>query len=526
MDFLTALVIIYLTPLLRILLFFIPPLNFNILHVFNAAIGRIEWLIQKPRDSVLLLFLAVFAALKIYDAEFIGALAPTAFAFVSVFAVARKIFHARRMAEFGKENGFIYPSKFFKYYYSGFGFIPVKLPSSIKSGINPANVSFKTGHPPKLAILPVIAGVVNTYILSRIILAAFKWKGPVYSSKVANGLSKIWGARVAELGRFSIKVTGMEQLNGLDGKFIFVFNHKSYLDFAIGPFALSGKKFDFKFMAARDHFLDNPLIYRTMGLALEVVGTIFVDRKRRETSPKEAAAAAVEKLISSDVDVVLFPQGTRALGNTDVNGKRLDSGYYTSGTRERLLKSGGHIKKGAAYIAVDVSIALKNRERSIVHIVPVGLIGTGLAAPKKSILIRKGSELFVKVGAPISIKCADVKNIEKDSAEYKDFVENIHHQIDERFKDLLEIHARLEQRFFRDLRGLLPASDFEHVSVAMKAWRGKDYLIYTIIDCIYAAKPKRWQELQRELSYLLTSDAPLGSILHFKERVIDIIGIK
>ncbi|MBI2341847.1 MAG: 1-acyl-sn-glycerol-3-phosphate acyltransferase [Deltaproteobacteria bacterium] len=374
--------------------------------------------------------------------------------------------------------------------------------------------------------MPVIAGVINTYILSRLILAAFKWKGPVYSREVANGMAAIWGSRIAQLGRLSVKVTGLEQLNGLDGKFIFAFNHKSYLDFALGPFAFSGRGFDFKFMAARDHFLDNPLIYRTMGLALEAIGTIFVDRKRREASPKEAAATAVEKLVSSDVDVVLFPQGTRALGNIDSNGRRLDSGYYTSGTRERLLKSGGHIKKGAAHIAADVSIALKDRERSVVHIVPVGLVGTGQAAPKKSIFIRKETDIFVKVGAPISIKCSDIKNIEKGSAEYKNFVENIHLQLDKRLKELLEIHNRLEQRFFRDIRGLLPASDFEHVSVAMKAWRGKDYLIYTILDCIYAADPKRWQELQRELSYLLTSDAPLGSLLHFKERAVETLGIK
>ncbi|MBI2092494.1 MAG: hypothetical protein HYT75_05850, partial [Deltaproteobacteria bacterium] len=146
MDFLTALAIIYLAPLLRISLFFVPPLNFNVLHAFNAVIGRLEWLIQNPRDSVLFLFLTAMAALKIYNAEFAGALIPAFFAAVSVFAIARKRFHTRRMAEFGRKNGFIHPSEFFKYYYSGFGFMPVKLPSAAKSAINPRNLSFKTGR--------------------------------------------------------------------------------------------------------------------------------------------------------------------------------------------------------------------------------------------------------------------------------------------------------------------------------------------------------------------------------------------
>ena len=58
------------------------------------------------------------------------------------------------------------------------------------------------------------------------------------------------------------------------------------------------------------------------------------------------------------------------------------------------------------------------------------------------------------------------------------------------------------------------------MSVAMKAWRGKDYLIYTILDCIYAGNPKNWPAWLRELSYMMITDVPLASLGQFKERVV------
>lgn len=518
---LTLLFSIYAIPISRLALFFIPAIDSCSLRKINSLIGRLEWLIRPWRDSIVLLGLLFLTARGIYD----GILFPTVYygvsTAVSIFSILRFKFFVRKMAEFAKNNRFVHPKEFFECYYSGFGIFPTKLPKEAKNIINPLNCSFKKGRSSK-RLWPSVAGVFNTASLGKIITSAFNWRGAEYARRVAQNIFIIWGARSAYLGNLSVKTEGIERLGNLKGKFIFAFNHKSYLDFALGTFAIPGM-FNFRYLAARDHFLDNRFLYFIMGRAMQVIGTIFVDRKNKESSPKSAAISAAEKLANFDLDIVMFPQGTRAYGNINAEGARLDSGYYTSGTKERLKETGGHIKKGAAHIAVDTAILLKKIEQSIVHIIPVGLVGTGLAAPRKSLTVQTNTEITVKIGQPITIKGTDVGLIERNTFEYKTFVDDIHKHIDDSLKNLLEIHSLLEKRFFKDIRSLLPAADYEHVAVAMKAWRGKDYLIYTILDCIYAAHPKNWPSLLREISNLLISDAPVGTLLHFRERAVDIM---
>lgn len=510
----------YIIPLLRLAFFWMPPFDSKVLRNFNAAIGRLEWLVGTLRDIFGLPVFLFFAARGVYEQAYILAAWYAGFALLSVFAVARFKLHARRMAKFSLISPAIDPKLFFTCYYAGFGVLPVKLPSAI-STIDPRNCSFRTAKICK-SLWPVIIGLFNTITLARLIVASFRWKGPEYSRKVAENIASIWGSRAVSLGKLSVRTEGLEKLSGLDGKFIFAFNHASYLDFVVAPMVLAGS-YHIRFLAARDHFMDNPFLYFIMGRAMHVAGMIFVDRFKKDTSPRAAAIEAVEKLAGGGISIVIFPQGTRAYGNIGPNGQRLDSGYYTSGKKDRLIKTGGHMKKGAAFIAVDAAISLREREQSRVHIIPVGLAGTGQAVPKKAFRMRTGTEITVRIGEPITIKGSDVANLEIGTSQHKTFVEDINNLLDQRLKGLLEIHARLEQRFFKDIRSLLPPSDYEHVSVAMKAWRGKDYLIYTLLDCIYATRPNGWHKLLRELSFLLTSDAPHGTLIHFKERVIDLI---
>ncbi|PIR16777.1 MAG: hypothetical protein COV46_06915 [Deltaproteobacteria bacterium CG11_big_fil_rev_8_21_14_0_20_49_13] len=511
---------VYAIPITRLALFFIPRFDLEPVRKIDAILGRIEWFIHPLRDYLLFAALICSAGYFIYTGEIVNALLLVPFALVSVFAKVRILLFRRRMADFGVRHPDIHPKLFFECYYAGFGPFPIAIPKDPKELIKPFDCSFKVGKTSK-CFWPVLAGVFNTATIARLITASFRWKGPEYARKAAGTLSTIWGTRAAQLGRMSIKTEGLDKLNGLEGKNVFVFNHKSFLDFAFGTLALYGHGYDFRFLAARDHFLDNPFLRFIMGRAMEVVGTIFVDRNEKSSYPRAAAIEASEKLFNLDIDIVMFPQGTRAYANVDAKGKRLDSGYYTSGNKRRLCESGGHMKKGAAHIAVDTAVLLKKVERSQVNIVPVALIGTGMAVPRKSIVIQKDTDIVIKIGQPIIIKGSAVSKLEHDTHEHKEFVDDINLRIDNALKGLLDVHSLLEKRYFRDIRSLMPATDYEHAAVAMKAWRGRDYLIYTLLDCIYAAHPKNWPTFLREVSNLMMSDAPFGSFMHFKERVVD-----
>ncbi len=524
-----AIGLLYTFVILRLALFFFPPTDIKLFRDISSLTGRAEWFLRPWRNWLVILFFFEAACYFAYEGLFLEAALLAAFIVLSIFSELRFRLHLKRMAEFVKSNPFIDPRLFFKLYYAGFGIVPVKLPRSCP--IYRAQCQKKSGpiNRATTKLLPAIFGLFNTLSLARIIRAAYKWKGPKYSREIADAICPIWCARAAQLARMSIDISGLEKLAQLDGKFIFALNHKSYFDFAVGPLAIllarprDRSSFRLRFLAARDHFLDNPFIYFIMGKALQIIGTIFVDRKGKKAGAKNASLEAAEKLASLDIDIVIFPQGTRAYANIMPDGKRLDAGYYTSGTKQRLMKSGGHLKKGAAHIAVDAAIALKNIEQSVVHIIPVGLMGTGVAAPRKKLIVQTGVNVQVKIGDPITIRGKDVLPVEIGTEAYDTMVANVHERLDNSLKDLLGVHAMLEQRFFKDIRSLVTPSDYEHASVAMKAWRGKDYLIYTILDCIYATKPANWPALVREFCYLLTSDVPQASFANFKGRIVKLM---
>jgi 1-acyl-sn-glycerol-3-phosphate acyltransferase len=524
--------LLYLFVALRLALFFLPAADNKLFRGVASLTGRVEWCLRPWRNWLAFLFFFEAAGWLAYKGLFTCASAAAGFILLSVFSEVRFRYHLRRMAEFARAGPFIDPRLFFKYYYAGFGIVPVKLPCGRPIYACPPPAGGNVSPIDRAAakrILPVFAGLFNTISLARMITAAYKWKGPKYSRDVADAIRPIWCGRAVQLAGMSVNSARPEKLSRLGGKFIFAFTHKSWFDFAVGPLAVARlhpmdrPAFRLRFLAAREHFLDNPLLYFIMGRALQVMGTIFVDRRGRKKASKNASLEAAERLAGQDIDIVIFPQGTRARANTSPDGKRLDAGYYTAGTKERLLKTGGHLKKGTAHIALDAAIALKDIEQSVVHIIPVGLIGTAIAAPRKKFWVQTGVDVQVKFGEPITVRGRDVTSIEPGTEAYDDMARDIHERLDNALKELLQTHAMLEQRFFKDIRGLVTPSEYEHTSVAMKAWRGKDYLIYAILDCIYAANPVNWPALVRELCHLLISDAPRASFTHFQGRVADMI---
>ncbi len=57
----------------------------------------------------------------------------------------------------------------------------------------------------------------------------------------------------------------------------------------------------------------------------------------------------------------------------------------------------------------------------------------------------------------------------------------------------------------------------------MKPWRREDYLIYTLLDYIYACNPKEWHSLLGQLAHLILTDAPREDIVAFRDRVADLL---
>jgi len=520
---------LYAVVILRLFFFFFPPFKRELPRKISAFFGRYEWFVRPLRDYLLAPFLAALGCYLFYCGIFTGAVYVFFFVMLSVFASLRRTFHLRRMVLFSMRNPTASPCEFFSFYYAGFGPLPVKVPEKSATNLCVTDVSFKSGKPSKISFFPVLAGAFNTLSLSSLVTVAYKWKGAAFALSFSRIVMVVWGLRALELGKLSLKIDGIEKTAPLFGKCIFAFVHKSLLDFAVAPLlAYAVKTTDRahtepRFIAARDHFIDNKFLYFIMGQAMKIAGTIFVDRKRKLGNPREASFEASQRLAGSNVDIMIFPQGSRARKNHAADGSRLDASYYTSGKPDRLIKHGGHLKKGTAHIAVDAAYELRMRELSAVHIIPVALFGTGKAVPSKSVKVETEVDIVAKVCEPISIKGADLKQMQHGGESYCELVAKTHAKLDLSFKEALETHAMLEQRFFRDIRSLVPPSDYEHVSIAIKAWRVRDYFIYTLLDCVYACEPKHWSALLRELVYLMISDAPEASFLHFKQRVIDLM---
>jgi hypothetical protein len=90
-------------------------------------------------------------------------------------------------------------------------------------------------------------------------------------------------------------------------------------------------------------------------------------------------------------------------------------------------------------------------------------------------------------------------------------------RVDDALKSASKIHAELERRFFRDVRSLCDPLKFDEVAVAMKSWRGDDYLVHSIIDIIYTCKTDEQRKLAGKLIYMLLNFAERSEILEFRK---------
>lgn len=142
-------------------------------------------------------------------------------------------------------------------------------------------------------IIFLIASLISHLFIS-VIRPSFRWRYFSHLNRIfAKSLSYISGVRIIVKGR-----TNLPQTPGI----LIISNHLTYLDgVVIGsilPVIYLSKK------AVKNW----PLI----GWMTTISGTIFIDRKKKEDSPKYIEEIA--KKLNSSVNVLLFPEGTSTNG--------------------------------------------------------------------------------------------------------------------------------------------------------------------------------------------------------------------
>ncbi|HEX5035898.1 MAG TPA: 1-acyl-sn-glycerol-3-phosphate acyltransferase, partial [bacterium] len=280
------------------------------------------------------------------------------FALLSIWTYRRHVSTGLHLTEFMRVNPLVHPQEFFQHYYRRLGPSNVPIPAKAERTVNPTHISYHSGKPSLQSYWLLMKGFYDTAIFARSAHKALDTIGREYGREVFDVMASLWGSRMLQVFRAKLVVEGVEKFHNLSGKIVLVFNHKSHLDFVFNFFALSsthlasGRRIRPRYMAAKDHFVDNRIVYAGLGIGklIEANDMVFVDRKGKG---KDAVLDACRKLGDKDIEIAMYPQGTRAVGNFGPDGERMDAGFYTTGTAKSLKDDLGHLKKGCAFLAID-----------------------------------------------------------------------------------------------------------------------------------------------------------------------------
>ena len=500
----------------------------------NKIFGGFEHLVRPFRDTIVTFYLATGALWHIWLGvqsgrwqDFAAAAAALLLVSLGYFGLLWRRKDYLRLVEFAIRFPEIHPQEFFSYLLCLSGVVRYRLPNNPFFTINPANMDFRCGRK-KGAVGPysLLIGVWSTVWITRLALMSLKFKGVEFLKCSASALSVILATRMIWLARARVVVENVDRIPNT-GPFIYLFTHSSFLDFVLVPLVLASSmstrsNFMPSFLLAKDHFRDNWLFYRFFGIGrvAEALQMIFVDRKSKDkkTSARDVSLKAVDKLLNDKSDLTIFPQGTRAVPFLGANGEYLGAGYYTVGSKNRIKRDGGHLKKGAAHIAADAAIELsKSEPNGEINLIPVAIDGAAKACPRGRMKIKPNVTIRLSVGNIIKVKAPP-------NLEYSRFVDELHVRIDDELKTAAHIHAELERRFFEDARKMADPINIEEIALAIKSWRGDDYLVHAILDAIYACPYKRRREFLLNLIHLLLEFSSRDELLALKAKIAD--GVK
>ncbi len=494
----------------------------------NRELGRLEYVIRVPRN---LIFGALFSLTFIYSVvkgtlhgipagmSTWGFLLPALFLGLIGFTIHQEIIISLRLAEFLRQFPDLHPQTFFDICHQMRGPFPYDIPAGqTLPTVSPVKVDFKKNARLQQSAWLLIPALWDTAHLAHASLRSLRYVGTQFARGTFDVMASMWGKRMLQLFQASLQVTGSEKLENLDGKIILVLNHKSQLDFALTFFALSairlpsGRKIKPRFITAKDHFVDNLLVYQVLGMGklIEAIDMVFIDRKKKGVGFQNLKQAA-DFLVNKEIEIAIFPQGTRAEGNVDRSEKRRDAGFYTTVPPKDAESDLGHLRKGCAFLAVDTLLELTRKNLNTpLHLVFVGISGTATTFSKQSLKIQTETDIRYDIGEPLTLTTEMVGGMQSEDQKYFELIDELHQQINDHLVESLNIHSNLKHRFLLDLKGYfrLTQDRIDHVEQYLEIITRETNLPYQILDRIYACAPKEWNPFLSELSQLLMDESP------------------
>jgi 1-acyl-sn-glycerol-3-phosphate acyltransferase len=259
-----------------------------------------------------------------------------------------------------------------------------------------------------------------------------------------------------------------------------------------------------RFIAAKDHFIDNPFVYSWVGLGkvIENAGMIFINR-RQKGKGWLAMAEAAEKLVNSNVEIAVYPQGTRAYPLYSSTGERLDAGFYTTFTPKTWEDPLGHLKPGTAFLILDTLLQLKNRGEPHLNVLITSIMGAGIALRKGNWLVQSETDIEYRVAplwqipTTIAEGTARPQTLEPQTPEEELFfkkVQEIQQGINDRMVGAMDWHRQLKERALAEMKNLdFPGEEMERLTgFLQEANRRNDPRPYILLDRIFSLKPEMW----------------------------------
>lgn len=379
-------------------------------------------------------------------------------------------------------------------------------------------LNFRTGQKSKKTIWPFLIALWDTGFLAHLCLTVLNVRSEKAVFELADLVGAVWGRRALQLSKGSLNPIGLERLKNEKGRYIFVFNHKSSLDFVlVSPIlqllTINNRQPRPRFLLAKDHFKDNPILYSVLGIGRvsEAVRMIFVHRKSKGKGMANLAAAA-QNICHKGVDLAIYPQGTRAPAMLDRQGKRRDAGYYTTVNRRDQSSPLSHFKKGLGYMVIDCLKEMQSHNiQEPLYVVVFGINGVGAALPKGKYRVQTGVDMSMELGSVLRFT-PDILNHEYQEHEkqspktaLKDLAHEINWMIHEKLVGILKIHEQLKQRFYTELKGQFRFDDLkiELVMQSLDLLTQDSPLIYMILDRVYSLPSSKWNGYLSELAQLL-----------------------
>ncbi len=287
----------------------------------------------------------------------------------------------------------------------------------------PAGYDMRDGQTGQLR-LACLRVFLDSAWMTRIVMRSARRHGDAFLREHVDQSMRLWGLMVLWHARACLVTEGAERLEGLQGKRLFLFNHVSQTDFAFGFPSLdqlirTDREVRLRFVVAKDHFVDNPVIHSWSGIGrlIMAIGMVPIDRKHSKRAVASLEEAA-QRVADERIDLAIYPQGTRGLGLRHPDGSLLGVGFYSAAKKARAADPMAHIKKGTAFLALDAALALREREEPL-HLVIVGIEGAGRLLPKGRLSMSAGEQLTYRVSEIITLAPGDFAGLSKRGVDGK-----------------------------------------------------------------------------------------------------------